>query len=76
MKMKKEAIQNHDVLIFNTTQSDLIKHNNKQLTIIRELEKNVEYDYIEDETPLMYEVMLATGEIIQVFEDEIIKAKK
>lgn len=74
MKMKKETIQNNGVLVFKTTQSDLIKHNNKQLTIIRELEKNVEYDYIEDETPLMYEVMLITGEIIQVFEDEIIKA--
>lgn len=74
--MKKEVIQNHGVLTFKTTQSDLIKHNNKRLTIVRGLEKNVEYDYIEGETPLMYEVMLATGEIIQVFEDEIIKAKK
>lgn len=74
--MKKETVQNHDVLIFKTTQSDLIKHNNKRLTIIRELEKNVEYDYIEDETPLMYEIMLITGEIIQAFEDEIIKDKK
>ena len=74
--MKKETVQNHDVLIFKTTQSDLIKHNNKRLTIIRELEKNVEYDYIEDETPLMYEVILETDEIIQVFEDEIIEAKK
>ena len=56
------------IKIFQTTQSDLLQHNGKQLEIIRKLteEEVDEYEFI-----TMYEIKLETGEQIHAFKDEI-----
>ncbi|MGJ0846592.1 hypothetical protein ACR77J_07880 [Tissierella praeacuta] len=56
---------------FKTTQTDLIKYNNLECLVLRELDKT-EYDK-EDLGYCMYEIqLLENNKIIQVFEDELI----
>lgn len=56
--------------IFNTVQSDLLKYNNLECVIIRELSES-EYDK-DDLGYLMFEIKFENGDIIQAFEDELI----
>lgn len=53
---------------FQTTQSDLLQHNNKSFTVIRSLTKE-EVDI--DNVGNMYLILLESGEEIQVFENEV-----
>ena len=61
------------IRLFQSTQSDLLQHNGKKLTIIRELTKQ-EADL--DDVGTMYKVQLETGEELDVFKDEILTAYK
>ncbi|QFP93419.1 UNVERIFIED_ORG: hypothetical protein Xoosp15_154 [Xanthomonas phage Xoo-sp15] len=54
--------------IFQTIQSDLLKHNGKSFAVIRPLNEK-EYDM--QDGIKMYLIRLETGEELQVFEDEI-----
>lgn len=54
--------------VFTTTQSDLLIHNGKSFEIIEEINA-ADYDF--DEVGKMYKILLSTGEILEVFEDEI-----
>lgn len=55
--------------IFHSNQNDLKEHNGKTGTIIRELTED-EADL--HDVGMMYKFKLSTGEVINVFEDEII----
>ena len=61
------------IRIFQSTQSDLIQHNGKQLEIIRKLTEE-EADLKDVGT--MYKVQLETGEELDVFHDEVLTIYK
>lgn len=55
---------------FCTVQSDLLKHNGKTFTILREI-TGEEADLFD--VGKMYKIQLSSGEIVRAFEDEIMK---
>jgi len=68
--MNKVDISKLTKIPFNSSQSDLVKYNGEDFEIIRELDMETEYDF---EGIYMFEIKFSNGDIIQVFDDEIVK---